>query len=147
MTPAPFARRARASAIRVPARLPTRRAACGRSTSRRGCAAPLAKLGLETVGDLLETLPFRHEDLSDVKGLAEVEEGELATVLGRVLRVRERGARRRNLRIVVGRDRGPPRRAGGLVWFNQAFLRAHLEPGVDRCWPAATRAAAPPAWS
>ena len=95
----------------------------------------------------MESLPFRHEDLSDVRGLAEVEEGELATVLGRIVRVRERGARRRNLRIVVAdiEDRHGAR--AGLVWFNQAFLVRTLEPGVDRRWPAVTRGAARPASS
>ena len=107
--------------------------------------APLAKLGLETVGDLLESLPFRHEDLSNVRGLAEVEEGELATVLGRILRVRERGARRRNLRIVVA-DIEDRHAAGGPRLVTRPSWCAPSSPGRS-CWPAGTRAAAPPASS
>ena len=51
-------------------------------------AAEFKSLGVRTVGDLLEHLPFRYELLPKSKPIGEVEIDEVATVVGSVGRVR-----------------------------------------------------------
>src|SRR5437773_603693 len=70
-----------------------------------GVGAPrkrkLAKLGLETVRDLLEHRPRRYESAADVKHIAELGGDDEVVVEGEILTVMER--RRRRLRIVTAR--------------------------------------------
>ena len=91
--------------------------------------AALADLGLESVGDVLESLPFRFEDLSEVQAIGALEPGEDVTVLGTVGAVDERPTRRRNLRIVRATIRDGSGTATA-VWFNQRHLARILEPGT-----------------
>src|SRR5437773_306958 len=53
-------------------------------------AAHAAKLGIETVGDLLEHLPFGYRDYERRRSVGELAIGEEATVLVRVLGCRLR---------------------------------------------------------
>ena len=81
------------------------------------------------VGDLLEAVPFRHDDFREHGLLANLPIGEEATLLVTVEDVRVRPTRRRNLVIVEARVRdesGP----GVLVWFNQRYLAKQLKPGM-----------------
>ena len=73
------------------------------ATSGRALADALAALRprpIETIGDLLEHVPFRHEDFRARRLLADIGPGEEATVTVTVERVRLRPTRRRNLAIV-----------------------------------------------
>ena len=89
----------------------------------------LARRGLATAGDLLETAPRAYRDYgAETSAIALLQPGEVATVRGRVESVRERPTRRRNLRIVTAQivdDTG----AVSAVWFNQRHLARVLEPG------------------
>jgi ATP-dependent DNA helicase RecG len=88
-----------------------------------------AKLGIETVGDLLGHLPFDHRDYADVRLVAELAIGEEATIAVTVKDCRIRPTRRRRLTILecrVADDTGPLK----AVWFNQAYLVDRLAPGV-----------------
>jgi ATP-dependent DNA helicase RecG len=60
----------------------------------------LAELGVESVADLVQHYPSRHEDLSNVKKIADLRVGERATVVGRVMSTRPVG------RPVRGRSPG-----------------------------------------
>jgi ATP-dependent DNA helicase RecG len=82
-----------------------------------------------TVDDLLEHVPFRHEDYRSTRLLADLEQGEEATVVCTVERVRTRPTRRRNLVIVevAVRDESGP---GVVIWFNQRYLAKQLQPGM-----------------
>ncbi|WP_053057973.1 ATP-dependent DNA helicase RecG [Rubrobacter aplysinae] len=60
----------------------------------------LAELGVESVADLIQHYPARHEDLSNVKKIADLRVGEKATVVGRVMSTRPVG------RPVRGRSPG-----------------------------------------
>src|SRR5690606_40481379 len=51
-------------------------------------AEQLAKLGLETVHDLIWHLPSRHEDYSRLRTIAQLEPGEQATVIANLWEVR-----------------------------------------------------------
>jgi ATP-dependent DNA helicase RecG len=92
-------------------------------------AAALAKRGILTAGDLLETPPRAWRDYSEgVLSLAEVVVGGEATVRVELLSVHVRPTRRRNLRIVeaaVRDDSG----VATAIWFNQGFLARTLLPG------------------
>ena len=80
------------------------------------------------VGDLLEAVPFRHDDFREHGLLANLPIGEEATLVVTIEGVRVRPTRRRNLVIVEARVRdesGP----GVLVWFNQRYLAKQLQPG------------------
>ena len=102
------------------------------ATSRRSLADALAALRprpVATVGDLLEHVPFRHEDFRSAMRLAELRPGDEATVVCTVERVRLRPTRRRNLAIVEAtvRDESGPAVA---IWFNQRYLARSLKPGM-----------------
>jgi ATP-dependent DNA helicase RecG len=119
---------------RQPLRLLPRPAALGRAVSGIPGVGPaaakrLAKLGIETVQDLLEHLPFDHRDYEGQRAVAELAIGEEATVLVRVRDCRVRPTRRRRLQIVeahVADETGPLK----AVWFNQAYLVDQLEEGT-----------------
>jgi ATP-dependent DNA helicase RecG len=92
-------------------------------------AAALAKRGILTAGDLLETPPRAWRDYSEgVMSLGDVVVGGEATVRVELISVHVRPTRRRNLRIVeaaVRDDSG----AATAIWFNQGFLARTLLPG------------------
>jgi ATP-dependent DNA helicase RecG len=88
----------------------------------------LAKLGLRTIGDLLEHRPHRYETAVPERRIADLLAGEEAAIAGEVRRVSVRRPRR-NLAIVQARvadDSGEI----GAVWFNQAWLAEKLQPGT-----------------
>ena len=95
----------------------------------RGLLAALRPRPVKDVGDLLEHVPFRHDDFREASLLADMRIGEEATVEVTVEGVRVRPTRRRNLVIVEARVRdesGP----GVVVWFNQRYLAKQLKPGM-----------------
>src|SRR5205823_8902658 len=86
----------------------------------------LAAKGLHTVEDLLYYLPFRYEDRLNPRGIAELREGEMASVIAEV-----RGSglfRTRRMPIfqmtaVQGRARLT------CIWFNATYLKDKFQPG------------------
>ena len=85
-------------------------------------ARALAAAGITTVSDLLMYLPFRYEDWSRKKKVAELSPGEEATVTVEVLETKLRRTRRRGfkvLQVVLGDETGKLR----AIWFNQEFLK------------------------
>ena len=88
----------------------------------------LAKLGLETVGDLLSHAPFRYETAADEKPIAELRIDEEAVVDVEVVRFSSRRSRRRlTIQNAVVSD-GDERLTA--VWFNQPWLEKQLPPGT-----------------
>lgn len=87
----------------------------------------LKKLGIETIEDLLMYLPRRIEDRSAIKKIAQLQQGEKATVQGRVRAV-DVIRPRANLEItkVAIQDN-----TGVLyaVWFNQPWLKTQFSKG------------------
>ena len=88
----------------------------------------LAVAGLNTIGDLLARLPFRYEDRTAFRPVADLREGETATVAGELINCRLRWTGRRGFKIFEAAIRDE---SGCLlaVWPNQAFrqntLRSH----------------------
>ncbi len=88
-------------------------------------AKTLARLGLETIGDLLFHFPRRHEDRSHMARLGEVAIGQMATFEARVRAVEEIIPRRGGVRVIKAMVSD----GSGwldLVWFNQPWLRDQL---------------------
>ncbi len=103
-------------------------------------AAALAKRGILTAGDLLETPPRAWRDYSEgVTALADVAVGGEATVRVELLTVSVRPTRRRNLRIVEAHVRDDSG-AATAIWFNQGFLARTLQKGQTLQLRATVRA-------
>jgi ATP-dependent DNA helicase RecG len=85
-------------------------------------------LGLETVGDLVEHFPFRHEDRGDAKPIASLTPGEDATIVAEVRRISSRRARGRlTIQTATVFDESGPTKA---VWFNQPWLADRIASGT-----------------
>jgi ATP-dependent DNA helicase RecG len=88
----------------------------------------LARLGIETVRDLLEHRPFRYEDPAPERPIAELWGDEEVVIAGEVRSVRKRRGRGR-LQILTARvadDTG----SIDVTFFNQPWLEKRLQPGT-----------------
>jgi len=92
-------------------------------------AAVLEGKGLVTVGDLLAYPPFRYEDRSNVKTIAELAPGEMATVICEVRTTRASGFRRRDLGLFEATFTDASRAILGGKWFHGGYLAGVIEPG------------------
>src|SRR5579872_970721 len=86
--------------------------------------------GLVTVEDLLSYAPFRYEDRSNVKAIAQLAPGELATVIAEVQSAHLRGFRRRNIGLfeAILKDQSKSRLLA--KWFHGGYLVDKFLPGV-----------------
>ncbi|HEV3136632.1 MAG TPA: ATP-dependent DNA helicase RecG, partial [Pirellulales bacterium] len=97
----------------------------------KGCgperAELLARLGVATMRDLLFFFPRDYQDLTDLRGIDQLEEGPLLSVLATVEEVdlADRGAGRSVLGVLLKQDVGYLR----ALWFNQPFLREKFKRG------------------
>lgn len=84
----------------------------------------LAKLGLETIRDLLYYFPRRHIDFTNSQPIRDLEPGSDQTVTGSLFEAREirMGRRMKACEAVVGDETGTVR----AVWFNQPYLAKTL---------------------
>jgi ATP-dependent DNA helicase RecG len=87
----------------------------------------LAKLGLRTVGDLLEHAPRRYESAADEVAIASLGGADEVVITGEVLNVSAR--RRGRLRIVTARV-SDGTASVAATWFNQPWLEEQLRPGL-----------------
>ncbi len=92
-------------------------------------AAMLEAKGLRTVEDLLGYVPFRYEDRSNVKAVAELAPGEMATVIAEVRSASLSGFKRRNLGLFEASF--TDRSRGVLLgkWFHGGYLANVLAAG------------------
>jgi ATP-dependent DNA helicase RecG len=85
--------------------------------------ARLAKLGPQTVRDLLYYFPNRHNDFANVRSIADLEPDREQTALVSVWSASVvRLGRRPGTQAMVGDETGTMR----VVWFNQPYLSAQL---------------------
>ena len=91
--------------------------------------APLRKLGVETVEDLLQHYPRRYIDRSRVASIGDLRIGQEATVIGTVRRVDRRFTRRRQAIVTVTIFD----RTGylDLSWFNQTWPARRFREGQE----------------
>jgi len=90
----------------------------------------LASKGLETVEDLLAYAPFRYEDRTNVKTIAELAPGEMATVIAEVQTAHLAGFRRRNLGLFEAVFKDASREKLLAKWFHGGYLVDRFLPGV-----------------
>src|SRR5579871_5832808 len=89
----------------------------------------LAAKGLLTVEDLLSYAPFRYEDRSNVKTIAELAPGEVATVIAEVKSSKLAGFRRRNLGLFEAVFTDSSRHNLLGKWFHGEYLADRFTPG------------------
>src|SRR5436305_2836483 len=85
-------------------------------------AAMLETKGLFTVEDLLGYVPFRYEDRSNMKTIAQLAPGEMATVIADVRAAKLSGFKRRNLGLFEARFTDVSRVILVGKWFHGGYL-------------------------
>ncbi len=102
-------------------------------TYLKGVGPQRAKLfenkGIFTVEDLLYTMPFRYEDRSNLKAIADLAPGETATVIGELIALGSFGSRRSKARLFEIRIRDA---SGGVLpakWFRGDYLAKIFDRG------------------
>jgi ATP-dependent DNA helicase RecG len=90
-------------------------------------AGKLEKLDIKTVFDLLYHLPFRYEDRSLVSPISQIQPGEMITVSGRLVSIKNEYSRRGKVlqKGIVEDDTGRLT----ITWFNQSYLVRSLREG------------------
>ncbi len=93
-------------------------------------AAMLEAKGLSTVEDLLGYVPFRYEDRSNMKTVAQLAPGEMATVIAEVRSVKMSGFKRRSLGMFEARFTDASRAILVGKWFHGGYLANVLVEGL-----------------
>ena len=93
-------------------------------------AAMLEAKGLSTVEDLLGYVPFRYEDRSNMKTIAQLAPGEMATVIADVRSAKLSGFKRRNLGLFEVRFTDASRAILVGKWFHGGYLANVLGEGM-----------------
>ncbi len=93
-------------------------------------AAMLEAKGLATAEDLLSYVPFRYEDRSNVKTIAQLAPGEMATVIAEVRSAKLSGFRRRNLGLFEARFSDSSRAILVCKWFHGGYLASVFAEGM-----------------
>ncbi len=91
-------------------------------------ALKLAKLKLHTVKDVLYYFPFRYLDFSKISKIADLEDGQIATIYGKIDKVGIYKTFHKKMWIVeatISDETGKVK----AVWFNQKFLINTLKEG------------------
>lgn len=87
---------------------------------------PLAKLGIQTINDLLYHIPFRYEDFSSVISIKLVKAGERSAISGRILSIENKRTWHRKFSLtkaLIGDETGEIL----AIWFNQPYLKNSLK--------------------
>src|SRR5205823_7268678 len=93
-------------------------------------AAMLDAKGLTTVEDLLGYVPFRYEDRSNMKTIAQLAPGEMASVIADVRAVKMSGFKRRSLGLFEARFTDASRAILVGKWFHGGYLANVLGEGM-----------------
>ncbi len=89
----------------------------------------LAKLGIETIRDLLLTLPFDWEAYGAPADVSQLIPGRPASVIGTIIAINAKVTPRRRMRLTEATLRDDAGSSMKLVWFNQAFIAKQLHKG------------------
>jgi ATP-dependent DNA helicase RecG len=93
-------------------------------------AAMLEAKGLVTAEDLLAYVPFRYEDRSNMKTIAQLAPGEMATAIVEVRSAKLSGFKRRNLGLFEARFSDSSRAILVGKWFHGGYLANVLAEGM-----------------
>src|SRR2546426_1657283 len=94
-----------------------------------GRAAMFEAKGLRTVEDLLSYFPFRYEDRSNMKLIAQLAPGEMATVIAEVRSAKLAGFRRKDLGLFEAVFTDSSRATLLGKWFHGKYLAGVIAPG------------------
>ena len=97
----------------------------------------LAKLGIETIRDLLLTLPFDWETYGAPAEVSRLTPGRQATVIGTITAISAKQSLRKRIRLTEATLHDDLGTGLKLVWFNQPFVAKQLHKG-DRIAVAGT---------
>src|SRR6202166_406295 len=95
-----------------------------------GRATMFEAKGLHSVEDLLGYAPFRYEDRSNMKPIAQLAPGEMATVMAEVRAVKMSGFKRRSLGMFETRFTDSSRAILVGKWFHGGYLANVLAEGM-----------------
>jgi ATP-dependent DNA helicase RecG len=90
----------------------------------------LKGLGIFTVLDLIYNFPYRYEDFSQLVKIVDLKPGQMVTVRGKIVLIKNRRSFRRRMYIteaLVEDETGNIK----IVWFNQPFLTKNLKSGDE----------------
>src|ERR1700740_3391962 len=85
----------------------------------------LSAKGIQTVDDLLHYLPFRYEDRQNPRSIAELQLGEMATLIAEV---RTSGLFRTRRMPIFQLTVGQARNRLKCIWFNGTYLKDKFQP-------------------
>src|SRR6266568_8904537 len=88
----------------------------------------LNKLRLFSVADLLFHFPVRYSDISEVKKISDLIPGDMATVFGKVSKLKTKKAFRSNMPMGEGEIEDLSGKIK-ITWFNQAYLAKMIHDG------------------
>jgi ATP-dependent DNA helicase RecG len=88
-------------------------------------AETLHKLGIFTLQDLLEYLPFRYEDRRHFRPISDAKPGETLTLKGKIVELSE--DRRKGHFSIVRAALSDGKQAIRLIWFNQKWIKTTLQ--------------------
>jgi ATP-dependent DNA helicase RecG len=89
----------------------------------------LAKLGIQTIRDLLLTLPFDWETYGGPAQVSSLAPGMQATVVGTITDIGAKITKHKKMRLTEATVRDDDGRALRIAWFNQPFLVKQLHKG------------------
>ena len=92
-------------------------------------AKRLGKLGVETVRDLLLTLPFDWETYGDPMAISDIAPGTQATVVGTVASIAAKLTKYKRMRLTEATIADASDEALKVVWFNDRFIAKSLHKG------------------
>ncbi len=93
-------------------------------------AALFEAKSLRTVEDLLAYVPFRYEDRSNLKPIAQLAPGEMATVVAEVRSAKLSGFKKRNLGLFEAEFSDASRGILTAKWFHGGYLASSIVPGL-----------------
>src|SRR5436190_10924541 len=93
-------------------------------------AEMLSAKGLNVVEDLLLYAPFRYEDRSNVKTIAQLAPGEMAVVIAELQSASASGFKRRDLGMFEAVFTDASRESLRGKWFHGGYLANVLAPGL-----------------
>jgi ATP-dependent DNA helicase RecG len=93
-------------------------------------SSALAKIGIKTVGDLLWHFPWRYDDLSQIKQISDLTEGELSTIKVKITNIKTYRSWKRKMMIteLLATDDSDTCQA---IWFRQKFVGQILKAGDE----------------
>ena len=94
-------------------------------------AQVFARLGIETIEDLIYHFPYRYEDRSQFIPISKLEEGKTQTIKATVLASGERKSWKRRRFSILKAAFGDETGKIFCVWFNQPYLKDYFKPGQE----------------